>query len=357
MTLRSTAWSAVALVLLAAVVVVGPGCSPAHRGSSPAGGGAQATGAIAPRPFRPFSGDRWIGEAICYGPFRDGQRPGGPAPSREELGQDLRILARHWGLIRLYGSVGSAEPILEIIRTEQLDLKVLLGIWIDAEERRDSTGLVIREFPEARASNRAEIEAGVRLANAFPEIVIGVAVGNETLVDWSPHRGTPGRIIACLREVRGRVGQPVTTVDDRNWWNLPESRAVAAEVDFIVVHLHPLWGGASLESSIDWIRNHLEVIRRLHPDREIVIGETGWATRRNDVGDQGRLIRGRTGEPEQTRFLEALGRWVRAERIPTFVFEAFDENWKGGAHPDDVEKHWGLFHADRTPKAAMAGRH
>ena len=37
----------------------------------------------------------------------------------------------------------------------------------------------------------------------------------------------------------------------------------------------------------------------------------------------------------------------------TGTFEAFDENWKGGDHPAEVEKHWGLFRADRTPKAAM----
>ena len=27
------------------------------------------------RPFKPFIGDRWIGEAVAYGPHRDGQRP------------------------------------------------------------------------------------------------------------------------------------------------------------------------------------------------------------------------------------------------------------------------------------------
>jgi exo-beta-1,3-glucanase (GH17 family) len=38
-----------------------------------------------------------------------------------------------------------------------------------------------------------------------------------------------------------------------------------------------------------------------------------------------------------------------------FYFEAFDEPWKGGADPRDVEKHWGLYNENRTPKAAMAG--
>jgi exo-beta-1,3-glucanase (GH17 family) len=48
-------------------------------------------------------------------------------------------------------------------------------------------------------------------------------------------------------------------------------------------------------------------------------------------------------------------RWARESGTTTFFFEAFDENWKGGDHPDEVEKHWGLFRADRTPKPALAG--
>lgn len=39
--------------------------------------------------------------------------------------------------------------------------------------------------------------------------------------------------------------------------------------------------------------------------------------------------------------------------IPTFVFEAFDEEWKGSHHPLEPEKHWGLFKIDRTPKLVM----
>ena len=41
------------------------------------------------------------------------------------------------------------------------------------------------------------------------------------------------------------------------------------------------------------------------------------------------------------------------ERILTFVFEAFDEPWKGSPDPLEPEKHWGLFYVDRSPKLAM----
>jgi exo-beta-1,3-glucanase (GH17 family) len=106
---------------------------------------------------------------------------------------------------------------------------------------------------------------------------------------------------------------------------------------------------------VNWTRSIFLDIQAKHPGRTIVLGETGWATRRSDAGEQGLLIKGRLGEEEQAVFHAAFREWVRRERVPSFFFEAFDENWKGGDHPDEVEKHWGLYRADRSPKAAMAG--
>ena len=40
-----------------------------------------------------------------------------------------------------------------------------------------------------------------------------------------------------------------------------------------------------------------------------MIGETGWATRRNDQGDQGKLMKGVLGEVEQARYLADLEAW------------------------------------------------
>ena len=38
-----------------------------------------------------------------------------------------------------------------------------------------------------------------------------------------------------------------------------------------------------------------------------------------------------------------------------FLFEAFDEPWKGDpGNPAGAEKHWGLWNVDRTPKPAAA---
>lgn len=305
------------------------------------------------RVFRSYMGDRWIGNAIAYGPYRDGQAPGGPDPSRDELLEDLRLMAPRWPLIRVYGATGPAADILSVIRAHRLPMRVMLGVWLAPEDRRDSTGAVLEVFPDVRERNRRQVEVAIRLARTYQDIVLAISAGNETQVFWSDHRLPAEQLIRDIRALRAGTRQPVTTADDYNFWNRPESHAVAAEIDFITMHAHPLWNGKSLEEALDWTVATYASIRAAHPGITVVFGETGWATRRHDQGEQARLMKGAADEPAQRVFYDAISAWARATRTTTFFFEAFDENWKGGSHPDEVEKHWGLFRADRTPKAAL----
>lgn len=292
-----------------------------------------------PRPF-PTPGAVFR-HGVCYGPHRDGQHPGGPAPSSAQIAEDLDIIARHWGLVRTYGAAGDTpETILRTIRERGLDLQVMLGVWIAPESE-----------PGAAQENADEIAAGIRLANAYPDVVAAVAVGNETQVDWSAHRSPLPRVIAAVREVRDGVAQPVTSADDFKYWILPESRELAAELDFLAMHAHPLWNGKQLDEGLAWVREQIAAVRDLHPDRPIVLAETGWATSVADHGEQAELIKGAPGEAEQKVFMNAVRAWSRAAEQTVMWFEAFDENWKGGNDPAEVEKHWGVYRADRTPKA------
>ena len=306
------------------------------------------------RPFEPVVDGRSVYNAVCYGPHRDGQRPGGDQPSAEEFLEDLRLMLPHWNLMRIYGSSEFAETLLGTIRQNDLDMKVMLGVWIDPEERLDETGAVIGRNEEAAVKNRMEVDAAIRLADKFKEIVVAVSVGNESLIFWSDHRVPLEVLVGHVRRVRGEVDVPVTVADDFNYWNKPESRELASEIDFITLHAHPMWNGLQVEDALDWQREQLEVVRAMHPGLHVVIGETGWATSVINEGQQGELIKGKPGEKEQELFYEAVRDWAETERQIVFFFEAFDENWKGGTHPAEVEKHWGLFRADRTPKAATS---
>ena len=58
----------------------------------------------------------------------------------------------------------------------------------------------------------------------------------------------------------------------------------------------------------------------------------------------------------QVTYLKQHYAWVNQRKITTFLFEAFDESWKGGgsnSSPEMAEKHWGVFDEDRRPKASF----
>jgi exo-beta-1,3-glucanase (GH17 family) len=292
------------------------------------------------RPIDPFLGERWIGQGISYGPHRDGQSPGGPSPTRAQLREDLEILRDRWGLLRVYSADAVAADLLALIREERLPFKVLLGAWI---------------APDGPAANRLQVETAVRLANAYSEIVLAICVGNETQVSWSDHKVPAETLVGWIRAARRASKAPVTTADDFGFWIEPRSEQVAREVDFVVAHVYAMWNGLPLEGALGFTQEKYAEVVRIHAGRPILLGEAGWATRKHTEGDQGKLIKGEPGQLPQRVFYEQFSAWVRRERIVSTWFEAFDENWKGGSHPDEVEKHWGLFSADRVPKAAVSG--
>lgn len=295
------------------------------------------------RPLGIETSDGWNGAGVCYGEYRDGQSPGGAAPTTEQLREDLHLIAERWSLIRMYGT-RNVERVCRIIRDDGLPLRIMVGAWLGAESSE-----------EAVAANRSEIEAAIRTASAYPDVVFAINVGNETQVSWSGHRLERDALLAYLQEVRRATDVPVTTCDDFSYWQTAESEPVAELCDFIGLHAYAMWNGQSLRDALPWTREQVAAVQRVHPGKPIVLCETGWATSVHDQGEQARLIKGAAGEREQELFYRAYRDWATEARLPHFYFQAFDERWKGGEHPAEVEKHWGLYNADRTPKLAVQG--
>jgi exo-beta-1,3-glucanase (GH17 family) len=157
-------------------------------------------------------------------------------------------------------------------------------------------------------------------------------------------------LIRNIRAVRDATLVPVTTADDFNFWNKPESKRIAQELDFIAVHVHAMWAGLELAQAMPWTKRIYAEICENHPEKTVVISEAGWATQVHNEGEQAKLIVGKAGEQEQRLIYRQFTDWARKEKICTFFFEAFDEPWKGGPHPNEVEKHWGVFRLNRKPK-------
>jgi exo-beta-1,3-glucanase (GH17 family) len=276
--------------------------------------------------------EEWHGPAIAYSGYRDGQSPdSGVRPSQEQVAEDLRLLARNWLLIRVYSANRHGEDVLEVIRREKIDLKVMLGIWLGSE-------------PGAERSNARQIADGIRLANDYEDIVVAVNVGNEVLIEWTEHPVREDRVIRYVREVKAGVTQPVTVADNYVWWR-DHGAALAREVDFITIHVYPLWEGMDIDDGLSYTVANYEGVRVAHPGRKIVIGEAGWATY-----TEGNLHVPRGGdERKQQRYYEELMDWARENRVTVFFFAAFDEPWKGAG----TEGHWGVFTVDRKAKPVM----
>ncbi|MEQ9459884.1 MAG: glycosyl hydrolase family 17 protein [Phycisphaeraceae bacterium] len=305
------------------------------------------------RPFDPTVNGQWAGEAICYGPHRDGQSPDGLQPTPDQVLEDLHIITRHWNMLRMYGARGATETSLQLIREHDLPLKVVVGAWIATETSLDEGGNPLETFPETIANNQAEVQTAIRLANQYPDIVAAVTIGNETQVDWSFHPVQLPVLINYIRHARAHTSAPVSTADVSTYWATPESKPLADELDFIMTHIYAMWNKQSLDTALDWTRDQYNQGTTTHPDHQFVIGEAGWATTSRKAGEEGELITGVASEANQTTFYREFVDWTTAEKIPNFFFQAFDEKWKGDEHADGAEKHWGLYFSNRTPKQAL----
>jgi exo-beta-1,3-glucanase (GH17 family) len=301
-------------------------------------------------------GDLLVGEvmAVSYSGFREGQHPdrgdGAINPGREQILEDLQILLAHdFHLLRLYDSGANSLATLELIREHGLPVKVLLGMWLDAEfSNHEGCPWLNEPIPEQELAantlrNAAEIERGIDLATRFTDVVIAVNVGNEALVDWNDHMVPLEQVIAYVRRVKASIEQPVTVADNYVWW-IRNGAPLAAEVDFLGVHTYPLWEHKSVDEALAYSLENIGQVRAALPGKPVAILEAGWATAGSGFEQQ-------ANEANQERHYRELSEWARANNTTVFFFEAFDEPWKGDPNnPQDMEKHWGLFNVDRSPK-------
>ena len=87
-----------------------------------------------------------------------------------------------------------------------------------------------------------------------------------------------------------------------------------------------------------------------YPDIPVVVTEAGWTTKSNGRG----IDPWNASQYFQTEYCKQLMDWSHEKKIIAFVFEAFDEPWKGSSDPLEPEKHWGVFTVDRKPKKSDA---
>lgn len=271
-------------------------------------------------------------KSVSYAPFREGFSPLKEIfPLPEHLEEDLALLAPRTESIRTYSSLGGMDPLPGIARKHSLT--ITQGAWLGWGE----------------TDNQSELAALIASANANPDVVKRVIVGNEVLL-----RGEmdASRLIDYIRMVKRSVKQPVSYADV--WSMYMRYPALINEVDFITIHILPYWEDEPI--SIDEATNHLEKVfraveaeaRTLGVSKPIFIGESGWPALGRQRGfavpsvvNAARYIRGMIGIAHRHTF-------------DYNIVEAFNQPWKATLE-GVVGANWGLLSAEREPVYPLTG--
>ena len=293
------------------------------------------------------------GRAICYSGFREGQSPSGLYPSYDEVKEDLLLLQSQWSYLRLYDCDAHADTVLKVIEQEKLPFQVMLGAYIVAEMNNfgcpwGGGEYTEKELDENRIKNRNQIQKLIDLANQYPTIICTLSAGNEACVDWTDHYVSVSSVIEYVKLIKKEAKQPVTFCENYVPW-LSKLKTLVEVVDFISIHTYPVWEYKNIHEALEYTKENYYAVAKMYPDKPVVITEAGWATNSNGRGIEAHNV----SEENQEIYYQDLVNWTDSDGILTFVFEAFDEDWKGSNEPLEPEKHWGLFKTDRTPKLVM----
>ncbi|MFU8793706.1 MAG: glycosyl hydrolase family 17 protein [Acholeplasmataceae bacterium] len=290
------------------------------------------------------------GKAICYSGYREGQNPMNQKfPSYQQIKEDLLILEKDFDYIRMYDQSAYTLRTLEVIKAENIQLKVFLTMNLLGEISNPNCSwggdYTVLEIARNIKNNQTELQKIIEYANEYEDIVLAISAGNESVPEWNENLVSPGRVLYFVQELKRCTKTPVTYCDNVHYWR-DQLKEVADAVDFISIHLYPVWEGKSVPEAIDISKREYEEIKRLYPNKQVIITETGWPTKSNSY----QILPHIANENNQKTFNTVIDRWTEKESITCFFFEAFDEVWKGSHDENEPEKHWGYYYIDRTPK-------
>jgi exo-beta-1,3-glucanase (GH17 family) len=270
------------------------------------------------------------GRFVTYQPTSLKVVNGQISPARPEaIRADLALLRKHFDALITYNALHGDEAIPAI--AQELGYRALIvGVW----DPGDAT----------------EVDAAAAAALRFPRLVLGIALGNETLF---AHRSDPRQLMSALTRLRAHVpGVALTTSEPFHVYGEPENAALLAALDFLLPNVHPVFQpwfrDAPEKNDAQFVVNVLAELAALSCG-PVLVKETGEPSAPAQSG---------YSEARQAAFYREL----RAQLKPSATravayFAAFDAPWREydatptpGAHAE--EAHWGLYDAERRPKLA-----
>ncbi len=292
------------------------------------------------------------GRAVCYSGYREGQSPlTCTYPTYEQIVEDIKIIDEMgFKYIRMYDPISYAEMTCQVIKDLGVNIKLMLGPGLISEVNNPGcpwmqTNFSEEELKERAAHNDKNIDNLIKIANKYPDVINAVSVGNENTPSWGANNVPVERLIEFAERLREGTGKPVTFNEGAfEWENLDE---LAKHLDIISVHSYPLWYGNTVEEALEVNKQWYKKIKEKYPDKFVLFSEVGWST---DCADFSQMKEGQANEENQKKYYDEFWEWADREKIIAYMFEAFDEPWKGGKGANEAEKNWGMYKVDRTPK-------
>jgi glucan 1,3-beta-glucosidase len=268
---------------------------------------------------------------VSYAPFhKPGQTPFDEnlAIPRRQIEEDLRALSAITDCVRIYATDMGLDQVPGVAR--ELGLRVLLGAWIGPDWKK----------------NALQLERTVTLANAHPDTVRAIIVGNEVLLR---RERTAPEMRDLLDSARAKSPVPVTYADVWEFWL--ENTDLAAHVDFITVHILPFWEDDPVDivHALAHVAETREKVCATFAGKPVLIGETGWPS----AG----LQRGKSlpSKINQARYIREFVRQAHDSGWDYNLIEAIDQPWKR-LNEGTVGGHWGMLDASTLqPKFPLLG--
>jgi exo-beta-1,3-glucanase (GH17 family) len=248
----------------------------------------------------------------------------------DSIRADLQVLRPYFDALVTYDAVHGAQDVAAIAAALKFRA-LIIGVWNPFEP--------------------AEVGAALDAARRFPDLVVGLSLGNEMIFS---HRADTQRLAAAIAAVRAQQpGLPLTTTEPFHIFQAEPGSALLAQFDFMLVNVHPVFQpwfhDATDATAAQFVVNVAEQLAQAYCG-PILIKETGVPTAPETEGFS--LAR-------QASFYKELRAHLPSSPARAFAyFAAFDAPWRvqdvtGVPGPHPAEAYWGLFDADRRGKPAI----
>lgn len=237
------------------------------------------------------------------------------------LRADLQHLALYTQRVRTYSTEFGLDRVPAIAR--ELGLKVTFGIWLGRD----------------RVLNAANVEKGLKVIAAYPDVIDRVYVGNEAIV-----RGelTAAEVIVYIEQVKSALaGRNLQIATAEPWHVWLKNPALGNAADFIGAHIFGYHDGPPVNQAADYLDQRVRELQTAFPQKKVVVAETGWPSR-------GPVNQASAPSPAaQADYLKAFLRRAAEAHYDYNLVEAYDQLWKA---PEEKGALWGLFTDGGKPK-------